>query len=78
MGELAGKGEAGLNTVLWLMRVQRPGQRQEGFEGFFGGRLVDPGEYVVTLDVGGKKLTKKALIRGRQGWTVGPVTAPVK
>jgi hypothetical protein len=78
VGELAGKGDAGLNAVLWFMRVQRPGQRQEGFEGFYGGRLVDPGEYVVTLDAGGKKLTKKAVIRGRQGWTVGPVPAVIK
>ena len=78
VGELAGKGEAGLNSVLWFMRVQRPGQRQEGFEGYGGGRLVDPGEYVVTLDAGGKKLTKKAVIRGRQGWTVGPVPAAIK
>jgi photosystem II stability/assembly factor-like uncharacterized protein len=78
VGELTGKGEAGLNTALWFMRVQRPGQRQGGFEGFYGGQLVDPGEYVVTLEVGGKKFTKKAFIRGRQGWTVGPVPVEIK
>jgi photosystem II stability/assembly factor-like uncharacterized protein len=78
IAELTGKGEAGLNTVLWYMRVQRPGQGRSGFGGFYGGRLVDPGEYVVTLDVAGKKLTKKAVIRGRKGWTVGPVTSVIK
>jgi photosystem II stability/assembly factor-like uncharacterized protein len=78
VGELTGKGEAGLNSVLWFMRVQRPGQRREGFEGFYGGPLVDPGEYVVSLDVGGQKLSKKAVIRGRQGWTVGPVPVVIK
>jgi len=78
VGQLTGKGEAGLNTVLWFMRAQRPGQGREGDEGFYGGRLVGPGEYVVTLDVGGKKLTKKAIIRGRQGWTVGPIPVEIK
>jgi hypothetical protein len=77
VGELTGKSEAGLDTVLWFMRARRPGQRSEGGEGFYGGRFVDPGEYVVTLDVGGKKLTKKAVIRGRQGWTVGPVPVEI-
>jgi len=56
------------------MRVQRPGQpagRGPGMGG--GGAMVDPGEYVVTLEAGGKKLSKKAVIRYRQGWTVGAV-----
>jgi hypothetical protein len=78
LADLTGKGEAGLNAVLWFMRVQRPGQQRGGFGGFYGGRLADPGEYVVTLDVAGTKLTKKAVIRGRQGWTVGPVTSVIK
>jgi hypothetical protein len=60
------------------MRVERPGQRQAGYEGYAGGRLVDPGEYAVTLEVGGQKLSKKAVIRGRQGWTVGPVPVEIK
>jgi photosystem II stability/assembly factor-like uncharacterized protein len=76
--ELEGEAEAGFHTVLWFMRVRRPGERREGFGGFYGGRLVDPGEYVVTLDVGGKKFTKRAVIRGRQGWTVGPVQVEIK
>jgi hypothetical protein len=33
---------------------------------------VAPGEYVVTLETGSTKLAKKALIKYRQGWTVGP------
>jgi hypothetical protein len=79
VGEPTGKGEAGLNSVLWFMRAQRPGQGREGGEGFYGGgRLVDPGEYVVTLEVGGKKFTKKAVVRGRQGWTVGPIPVGIK
>jgi photosystem II stability/assembly factor-like uncharacterized protein len=72
--EINGKGEAGLNTVMWGMRAPRVGQPPSPSEGMAGG-MVKPGEYVVTLDVGGKRLTKKAVIRYRQGWTVG--TLPV-
>ena len=73
LAELDGKGEAGLNTVGWGMRVQRPGQKPVPSGGFGGGsRLVEPGEYTVTLEAGGKKIAKKAVIRYRQGWTVGP------
>jgi len=73
LAEITGKGEAGLNTVLWGMRAQRPGQKPAPFQGSGGGsRLVAPGEYVVTLEAAGQKLAKKAVIRYRQGWTVGP------
>jgi len=72
LAELTGKGDAGLNTVSWAMRAQRPGQQPGRFQGM-GGGLVAPGEYVVTLDAGGKTLTKKTRIRYRQGWTIGPV-----
>jgi len=75
LAELTGAGEPGLNTVDWSMRVQRAGQgggRSEEF-GYFGAPLVEPGEYVVTLDCGGQTLSKKAVIRGRQGWTIGAV-----
>jgi photosystem II stability/assembly factor-like uncharacterized protein len=78
VAELTGKGDAGLNSVLWSMRVQKPGQRPEGFEEFYGGPLAAPGEYVVTLEAGGRKLIKKAVIRGRQGWTVGPMPVEIR
>jgi len=72
LAELTGKGEPGLNTVSWGMRAQRPGQKPGRFQGM-GGGLVAPGEYVITLDAGGKTLAKKTRIRYRQGWTIGPV-----
>ncbi len=72
LAELTGRGEAGLNSVLWGMRIQRPGAKPAGGMRFGGGGLVEPGEYVVTLEAAGKKMTKKAVIRYRQGWTVGP------
>ena len=78
-GELTGKPEAGIGTVLWDMRAPRP-QGQAGAQRGFGGgvRWAEPGEYVVTLEADGKKLTKKAVIRGRQGWTVGAVPVVIK
>lgn len=79
LSELSGKGEAGVNTVLWDMRRQRPQEQaaQRGF-GFFGRPLVDPGEYVVTLEVGAKRLTRKALVKCRTGWSLGPFPARIK
>jgi hypothetical protein len=76
--ELEGKGEAGLNTVIWDMRPKREGERPAGFDFAGWRRRVDPGEYVVMLEVAGKKLTQKALIRGPQGWSIGPFPARIK
>ena len=72
LAELAGKGGAGLNTVSWGMRDQRPGAKPAPFAGFGGPRLVEPGTYTVTLETAGRKIAKPAVIRYRQGWTVGP------
>ena len=71
LAELTGKGEAGLNSVSWGMRAQRPGRAGEA-RGWGGGRMVEPGAYTVTLEAAGTTLSKKAVIRDRQGWTVGP------
>jgi len=79
--ELSGGGEVGMNTVLWDMRAVNPaaqgarggaGTGGRGGRGFGGGSIVDPGEYVVTLEVDGKKLVKKAVIPRRMGWSLGP------
>jgi hypothetical protein len=79
LAELTGKGEAGLNTVSWGMRAQRPGQKPAPFAGFGGGsRLVEPGTYAVTLEAAGMKITKQAVIRYRQGWTVGPTPVVIQ
>lgn len=73
--ELEAKGETGLNMVLWDMRTQPSGER--GFR-LAQGEFVEPREYTVTLEVSGQTFSKKALIRGRQGWTVGPVSIQIK
>jgi hypothetical protein len=75
--EIAGKGDAGMNTALWDMRLQRSPGQAGGFRGF-GGAMVEPGEYVVTIESAGKKLTKKALIPKRMGWALGPFPNIIK
>jgi photosystem II stability/assembly factor-like uncharacterized protein len=60
---LDGPKIAGINRVMWnLAPAPPPGQAGGGFGGFGGGRggvgAVDPGTYIVTLDVAGKKFTK--------------------
>jgi photosystem II stability/assembly factor-like uncharacterized protein len=77
--ELTGKPEAGIGQVLWDMRAPRPQGQPGGQRGFGpGDGWAEPGEYAVTLEAGGKKLVKKAVIRGRQGWTVGAVPVVIK
>ncbi len=76
LAEISGKGEAGMNTVSWAMRLRRQGP--PGGEGFGGGGLVDPGEYTVKLEAAGRTLTGKAVIRHRQGWTFGAVPVIIK
>jgi photosystem II stability/assembly factor-like uncharacterized protein len=54
---------AGINRVMWNLAPQPPqGQQGGGGGGGGGGRggagAVEPGTYIVTLEVGGKKLTK--------------------
>jgi photosystem II stability/assembly factor-like uncharacterized protein len=75
--EIKGGAEAGLNRALWFMQARRPGEPEPRFEGG-GGGLVEPGDYVVTLEAAGKRLTKKAFIRYRQGWTIGPTPVVIR
>jgi hypothetical protein len=79
LNEPSGKGEPGMNTVLWDMRGRRlQGQATQISFGFFGRPLADPGEYVVTLEVGANKLTRKALIKSKTSWSLGPFPAIIK
>jgi photosystem II stability/assembly factor-like uncharacterized protein len=75
--EIEGKGEAGLNTVTWDMRPKREKESPGGEEFWEWGRsqLVEPGEYVVIVEAAGQKLTQKAVVRKRLGWSIGPFPA---
>jgi photosystem II stability/assembly factor-like uncharacterized protein len=60
---LTGPATPGIHRVMWnLAPTPPPGQQQGGRGGFGGGRGgfggVEPGTYIVTLEAGGKKLTK--------------------
>ena len=75
ISRLEGKTNAGINSVIWNMRRQTTKQENAQMRRRGRGTLVNPGEYVVILEVGDKKLTQKALIKKRAGWTVGPKTS---
>jgi len=59
---LDGPGAAGINRVLWNLAPAPPAGAQPGGFGGGGGRggfgAAEPGTYVVTLEVGGKKYSK--------------------
>jgi len=68
MAALKGSSRLGLHKVVWNM--ERPLTDEELREIRSSGRTrerrtarVDPGEYVVTLEAGGKKLQRKAVVR---------------
>lgn len=77
---LRGSANAGINSVLWNMtrRMTREeiAQMRRSRDPFR--RMVPPGEYVVILEVGDKKLTCKAHITKRTGWPIGPFTEDIK
>ena len=75
VARLKGETAAGINTVVWNMRA---GAARRGAAGRRHGAAtlringVPLGDYVVTLEVGGQKLTQPAQIIKTQGWSVGP------
>jgi len=77
VARLKGESAAGINTVYWnMLAPPAPGATGRG-----GGRGRGPGwapelwaplgDYVVTLEAGGQKLTQIARIVKTQGWSVG-------
>jgi len=76
--KLEGKSEAGYQTVEWdITRQPKPGEEPTGF-GEWRASLCDPGEYVVTVEAGGQKFTRKAVVKDRTGWSVGPFPVRIK
>jgi len=81
INSLAGTTKAGMNTVIWDMTKKL--RKEEFGESERRGRaefrpLAPPGEYVITLEVGEKKLTHRARITQRIGWPIGPATATIE
>ena len=65
--DLKGPKEAGLNRVVWDLRLEPPAQPQEGQSGgFFGtprGPRVQPGVYVVKVSAGDKTATTSVTVQ---------------
>ncbi len=78
LNQLNGTTDPGINRVLWNMRIQPPEGQSSQAGRRFGRALAEPGEYVVILEVGDKKLTQKAVIKKRAGWSVGPQSTVIK
>ncbi len=65
LNNLRGSKKAGINKVIWNMqrKLTKEEQKRIGGARVRSQRLVSPGEYIVILQVGEKKLTRKAKIR---------------
>ncbi len=67
INSLKGGKSAGIQKVIWNMRRKPTKEETERMRergaGMRPAELVTPGEYVVILEAGEKKLTRKALIR---------------
>jgi hypothetical protein len=90
VARLKGSGAAGINTVVWNTRRPSggPGGVADGAGrgGGGGGRggatvieqLMPLGQYTVTLEVGGAKLSQPAQITKTQGWSTGSATPAIR
>ncbi len=71
LASIRGKQEAGINQVRWNMQQRLTSEEREQMQARGGRmgrpRLVDPGEYLVTLEVGAKTFTQRARIRPMPG-----------
>ena len=69
LNNLRGSKNAGINKVVWNMqrKLTKEEQKRIGGTRARSQRLVSPGEYIVILQVGEKKLTRKVKIRPMPG-----------
>ena len=73
INSLKGRTKAGINKVFWNMYQKSTEEEVEeyrkrtGRKGTPRGVLVSPGEYLVVLEIGDKRLTRKAIIRKMPG-----------
>ena len=61
---LKGKGDAGMNKVVWNIRKKQKNRVRVSISNQRAiiGELVPPGEYIVIIEIGDKKMTRKAVI----------------
>jgi len=75
--KIEGPTDAGIHPVLWDMRRRMTREEQAAARMQRSGdpfaRWAPPGDYIVTLEIGGRTYTGKARITKRTGWSIGPV-----
>jgi photosystem II stability/assembly factor-like uncharacterized protein len=80
VGRLTGPASAGINTVVWNMRAGGGGRGRGAGPG--GGSPVDQlvplGEYTVSLEIAGRRLTTAATIVETQGWLIGAASRIIR
>jgi len=76
--ELKGSGESGINTVIWNMRSMPSDEQRARMGRWARGELQLPGTYRIELDLKGRVLERKALIKERTGWEIGPHPSHIK
>jgi hypothetical protein len=71
VARLKGQAAAGINTVAWNMLAGTAAGGRGGRGPGYTPELWAPlGDYLVTLDIGGQKLTQAARITKTQGWSL--------
>ena len=65
-----GSAEAGITRAVWDMRIQTSQEPQAAQRRGMRRPLAEPGEYLVTLDLGDKKLSQITRIIKRAGWRI--------
>jgi len=81
LARIEGPNNPGFNSVIWDMRRRMLGQ--EGLAALGRPRdilsqWVSPGEYVVVLEAGNKKLSQKAKITKTIGWSIGSTPQQIR
>jgi len=75
VARMVGPAAAGINTVVWNTQLRVPGKSDDRTA---LDRLAPLGEYNVTLEVGGKRISQEARVTATQGWRIGPVPERIR
>ena len=70
--------KAGINRANWDMRIQTPGEPQTTQRRRIRRPLAEPGDFLVTLELGDKKLSQRTRIIKRAGWRIDPSSTLIK
>ncbi|MFC2167236.1 WD40/YVTN/BNR-like repeat-containing protein, partial [Acidobacteriota bacterium] len=68
LAQLEGQSGKGINRIFWNMRPQRSGEQTQ--QQRRSGSLISPGDYIASLEIGGKTLSQKFRITETKGWSI--------